>query len=161
MARFLRGSLLFVLFLSVSGCAFLRHQPMTYLPDWISDSSIPFYNKVGLLLSDSEREVISGYAERSYWDLVECIGGSIDQEIGRKIRDVPIVLIPGKPIFILGKEKGGFTNLEFIFIRRDRISDRRSLLHERVHIYLFLAGKRFSGDPLHRDQLFKECEKVG
>lgn len=134
---------------------------MTYKPDWASDSGMSFYNKVGLELTESQKNLIARYAERSYWDLVMCVGGSIDDpEVASKMRLVPIVLIPGKPLFLYGEEKAGFTIFSLIFIRRDRISDRRSLLHERLHVFLFLTGRRFLGDPFHRDPLFKECEEM-
>lgn len=153
-----RCFLALALSLVLNGCAFLQYYPQSYIPDKVSDSGIALYNKVGLPISDSGWKIIFGYVDQSYFDLIVCVSEDIDPHVAEKIRTIPIVLIPGRPLFSFGKEIGAFTTLDYIFIRRDLISHRSLLLQERVHIYLYYTEKRFLGDFFHRDSLFDKCK---
>lgn len=93
--------------------------------------------------------------EGAFNTLRHCIGEEAE-DLAELVRQVSIVIMPVEPMIILFKERGGFTDLQHLFLRNDRFY-MSTLRHEWIHFYLWARGKRFFGDPFHRDELFEKC----
>jgi len=114
------------------------------------------YDESEMVVEENEWDWRFSVIDYAYSTFKKCVGLK-NLEMEEVFSKVPIIILPPEgPIVILGGERAGFTNLYSIFLRSDFFRGPE-LRHEWVHVYLFWSGKRFLGDPWHRDKLFKLC----
>ncbi len=149
-----------VLSMALSGCGlqhFLR-APNPAVPHRQHPLGMLVYDEAEKVVEETEWAWRFGIIGDAYSTFKACINPE-DPEIDRALRNVPIIILPPEPIIILGQDTHAFTNLRTMFLRSD-FFHRPELRHEWIHIYLFVTGKRFLGDLLHRDQRFKSCWRI-
>lgn len=149
-----------VLSVTLSGCGFhyFLREPNPKVLHRVHPLGIVIYDESKKVIEETEWTWRFGVIDYAYSTFKQCIN-SESLEIEEVLSKTPIILLPPEPIVILGQEASGFTNLRSIFIRSD-LFYVPELRHEWLHVYLFWSGKRFLGDPWHRDKLFELCWNI-
>lgn len=140
----------------VSSCSVIKNIPKPDSEVRIHPLGMPVYNMSKEEMRQWDWDMRFYAIEGAFNTLKHCMGEEA-KDLGELIRQVQIVVTPAESIRILFKKRGGFTDLQRLFLRSDRFY-MRYLRHEWIHFYLWAAGKRFFGDPFHRDPLFEKCE---
>ncbi len=140
--------------LLTSGCAFFKYQPDERTEFRPHPLGMNIYNLSESPLTEDEWERISDSVLDAYNYMTICANGY--ERFFDALLKKPIVIIPSRDISILWTDVSGFTDLQSIFLRRDR-SDISRIRHEWGHLLLFMSGEHVLGDIFHTDGIFQKC----
>lgn len=149
------GSLAFLVLFA--GCVVIQNLPNHDTPVRIHPVlGMKIYNQSGEVFTENEWNLFFYTLESAYVALQDCIG-TIAPDVDERLRSTPFVILSSRRLLLLGSEMSAFTDLEFIFIRRDRFYVS-IIRQEWIHNYLYFARQRWFGDFFHRDSLFSQCK---
>lgn len=155
MVKAARLGVFLILGFLLSSCSTIKYIPKPDSEVRLHPLGMPVYNMSKEEMRQWDWDMRFNAIEGAFNTLKHCMGEEANN-LGELIRQVSIVVTPAERIMILFKERGGFIDLQHIFLRSDRFY-MSHLSHELIHFYLWASSRRFFGDPLHRDPLFRRC----
>jgi len=157
-----------VLLCSLSGCtAYLQNFPSREAEFRKNSLGVLVYNNTGEALSEDEWNQVDHVINFAYGNLRKCVGG-ISQDVDRKIREVPIVLLPQRPISGVPLNWQGLIDGLFyfyrpffltVFIRYDFLTTSY-LRHEWLHAYILFNPETAHLTYHHDLPLFQKCGRL-